>query len=322
MNIALLYDTFETHNIKTNAYHCDFNDLAAMEAVKCALIELGHRVDIFTDLNLIKKSDFSVYDLVFNVFEGNNSRNREALIPGILEMKNIPFVGADAYVAIVSLDKTLSKIIAEHLDIKVPKCLEYSQLLDMNQDIRQLRLPLIVKPSSEGNSAGTRKFDNYEEAEEFIIEILRKYNWRIICEEFIEGMELTVPIIGNGRSAYCLGVAGYEEQVTDDFWLDYKYKLFGGFTDCVANIDSQIKDLICRQALKFYRYIGCVDYGRIDFRLDKNGVPYFLELNAYPTLCVEGSFAVLGKTLGLSYKEVIQQIIDAAYKRINHSNTI
>ena len=76
------------------------------------------------------------------------------------------------------------------------------------------------------------------------------------------------------------------------------------------------------QALTFYKYIGCLDYGRIDFRLDKNGTPFFLELNAYPTLCTNGSFAVLGKEMGMNYDDIITKIVDAAIKRVYASKTI
>lgn len=323
MKIAMLYDTFDTYEMEANEYICDFNEVESMESIKDALIELGHEVDEFTKIQDILTIDFSEYDLVFNVFEGKQSRNREALVTGLLELKDIPFIGADSYIAIVSLDKILSKIIARHLGLKVPKYLEYSKLQDLKQEIEKLKLPVIVKPCFEGNSAGIRKFDNYEDAKEFIGHLLKKYNNRIICEEFIKGQELTVPIIGNGESAYCLGVAGYVEQSTPDFWLDYKYKLFGGFTDCVADIDKDLKDSICNQALKFYKYVNCIDYGRIDFRLGQDNNVYFLELNAYPTLSTHGSFVVLGECQGYTYTDIIEQIISAAKKRLyrDHSKT-
>ncbi len=322
MKIAVLYDTFETHKQPINDLYCDFNDESSMKAVARALIRSRYDVTEIFELDQIKNEDFSKYDLVFNVFEGTHSRNREALIPGKLELYNIPFVGADSYVAIVSLDKILSKLIATYLGIQVPKFLEYSCLDDLNQDIKKLKTPLIVKPCSEGNSASTSPFEKYEEAENFIRKLIKRYNGRVLCEEFIEGKELTVPIIGNGESAYCLGVAGYEEQNDDGFWLDYKYKLFGGLTDCIAQIPKETKDLIMNQALTFYKYIGCLDYGRIDFRLDKNGTPFFLELNAYPTLCTNGSFAVLGKEMGMNYDDIITKIVDAAIKRVYASKTI
>lgn len=322
MKIALLYDTFETHNQEYNDLYCDYNDVEAMRAVFNSLINLGHNVTALTDIHDIRNANFVDYDLVFNVFEGTHSRNREALITGKLELEKIPFVGADAYIGIVSLDKMLSKLIASHLGIRVPKCLEYAQLSDLNQDIRVLRLPVIVKPCAEGNSAGTECFQTYEDAECYIRKLLKRYDGRVLCEEFIVGKELTVPIIGNGDNAYCLGVAGYQEQDSDDFWLDYRYKLFGGFTDCVAQIPEESRKQILNQALQFYRYICCPDYGRIDFRLSQDGTPYFLELNAYPTLSPHGSFVVLGKELGLDYNDIIRQIIEAATERISHSKTI
>ena len=322
MKIALLYDTFETHDLQVNGLYCDYNDEEAMEAVYNALIALGHEVTKITTLTEIRTSELSIYDLVFNVFEGTHSRNREALVTGKLELEHIPFVGADAYIGIVSLDKMISKLIATHLGLSVPKSLEYSQLSDLNQDIRVLRLPLIVKPCSEGNSAGTERFETYEETESFLRKLLKQYHGRILCEEFIQGIELTVPIIGNGNTSYALGVAGYEEQKRGDFWLDYRYKLFGGFTDCVAEISAESRNKIMEQALRFYRYINCPDYGRIDFRLSEDGIPYFLELNSYPTLSPHGSFSVLGEKLGISYNEIIRRILDAATERIAHSKTI
>ena len=142
-------------------------------------------------------------DLVITIYGGAGSRNRMALVPAVCEAYQIKFVGADTYARIICQDKYLSKEFARRFNVNSAPGI----LIDKEVDtvlLKELRLPLMIKPNFEGSSIGISdkaKAHTYEDAIEGIRNLIEKYQQPVIVEEFINGKEI------------CLCVAGGQEEI-------------------------------------------------------------------------------------------------------------
>lgn len=321
MLIGLTYDTHETYNLnKANSQYHDFSSLAEVTSLKTAMERLGYEVRLLGSArNLIKilSDNPSGFDLVFNIAEGISSRNREGLVAAILEASDIPFVGTDAYGLSLSMNKVHTKLIAQSLGIPTPKFVEITALQSSEYiKLRDLNFPLILKPICEGTSMGVTKVLDYEEAVVVMERLFKTYQQNVLCEEYIHGHEIAVPIIGCSEHAAALGVVEYTDEY--DRPLDMfttELKLYDDYNTVMCSLDSSIQTAALEYALKLYCYIGALDLGRVDFRVDSKGTPYFLEMNLIPSLELESSFAVCGASMGLSYHQIISKIIESAWSR-------
>ena len=321
MKIGIAYDTQEMYDFKSNDLYFDFAEQASIDELKSSLEEMGHKVELVGNaqniLKLIKNNYFD-FDLIYNTVEGVGTRNREGLVPAILETHNIPYIGTDAFGLSLTLNKMLTKVLAEKIGVITPKyyyVTTYNSEDDIKENLANLKFPVIIKPNYEGNSSGISVQHNLNEAFKCVTDLMMRYNSPILCEEFISGKEITVPVIGNSESDIKLAVTTVDIQKSDDFWLDINCKSFGDYKNILINSDK-INSKISKICKKLFFAIGCKDFSRFDFRIDKENTIYFIEANPLPALFKGGSFDILGQSLGLEYKEMLQFIIDTARKRI------
>lgn len=321
MKIGIAYDTQEMYDFKSNDLYFDFAEQASIDELKSSLEEMGHKVELVGNaqniLKLIKNNYFD-FDLIYNTVEGVGTRNREGLVPAILEAHNIPYIGTDAFGLSLTLNKMLTKVLAEKIGVITPKyyyVTTYNSDDDIKENLANLKFPVIIKPNYEGNSSGISVQYNLNEAFKCVTDLMIRYNSPILCEEFISGKEITVPVIGNSESDIKLAVTTVDIQKSDDFWLDINCKVFGDYKNILINSDK-INSKISKICKKLFFAIGCKDFSRFDFRIDKENTIYFIEANPLPALFKGGSFDILGQSLGLEYKEMLQFIIDTARKRI------
>lgn len=270
-------------------------------------------------------------DFVVNIAEGfGTSRNREARVPALLEMLDIPFWGSDAFSMSASLDKNVAKrLVRDHvpipLDVLLPPELEQDD--QIHERIAQtfgdpLPAPVILKPSLEGSSKGIRGrclADTIPQAIDQFRLLAADYRQPILVEDFIEGDEITVGLIGNGPSASVLGLMRilpaspdprfvYSLEVKRDWKRRVRY-------ETPAQLDPTSKSTLESAALRAYHALGCRDFARIDFRL-RSGVPYFLEANPLPGLSPTTSdLVILARGHGVEYHQLIALILDASIHR-------
>lgn len=321
MKIGIAYDTAEMYDINENKLYYDFAEQASINKLHILLNKLGYDAKLIgnTDniLKLIKNNKFD-YQLIYNTVEGIGSRNREGLLPAILEAYKIPYIGTDSFGLSLTLNKTLTKILAEKLGITTPKyfCVTKKTTEDqLRKQLKILNLPIIIKPNFEGNSSGICVKENYDEAFKYIKELSIKYCTSILCEEFIIGQEITVPMIGNSEDDLLSAVTTVDIQRNGYFWLDVNCKVFGDYKNILVKSDDLNKTLssICK---KLFFAVGCKDFARFDFRIDNDNNIYFIEINPLPALFEGGSFDILGQSLGLSYEKTLDLIIKTAQKRL------
>ena len=314
MKVAFVYDDQDDYLVENKIEYADFCLKEEADLIINALEKLGHIVSVVKGKEQLKKNIYKIseMDLVFNKTEGFKSRNREGLVPAVMEMFDIPFVGTDAYGFSLSLNKYHTKLIARDKGILTPDFLLIEDEEDF-KNIDDLKFPIIIKPNSEGSSMGCQVFQEpNSELYIAIRKLVHKFNQPVIIEEYVKGIDISVPIIGTGKNAESIGIVefsnadgSYPEIASTEFKYidDYKTK--------ILYRDEKVLEKIKNDAIKIYRALGCKDYGRIDFRL-KGDMPYFLEINPLPTLCANGAFAVCAEKLGLDMVDIINKIIKSA----------
>lgn len=312
--------------------YAEWDTWETINAVRDA-IETYHSVELIeADLNAFQKIKESKCDIVFNIAEGFNGLSREAQIPAMLDMLNIPYTGSDPLTLSICLDKARTKEILSYYKIPNPK---FSVVTKVNQ-IKNINLtfPLIIKPIGEGSSKGIYSssfVQNNSEMQREIERILNEYNQPALVEEFLPGREFTVAIIGNDDEAETLPIVEISYQdFPNDFipiysyeakWiLDTRDKPLNVF-NCPAKLDATLEKKIRETALEAYKILRCRDWSRIDIRLDKNNIPNIIEINPLPGILPKpednSCFPKAARTSGLSYTEMINKVLYVAAKRYN-----
>lgn len=317
LRIVFLYDDQDDYNLSNKIEYADFCLKDEAEVIISSLRRLGHSVyvvkgkkAILNDLNIIKQAD-----LVFNKSEGFQSRNREGLIPALLEFMEIPYTGTDAYGFSLSLNKYHTKLIAKDMEILTPNFIIINNEEQL-ESISKLKYPVIIKPNNEGSSMGCSVFHEYNnEIQDAVKKLLLKFHQPVIVEEYIAGIDISVPIIGTLNDAECLGIVEFSnDDGSYPLIASTEFKYIDHYKTKILRKSDKTMSYIKKLSLQIYNALGCRDYGRIDFRL-KNDIPYFLEINPLPTLCTGGAFDVCAHESGLCMDDIINNIIRSAMKR-------
>lgn len=326
MRIGFCYDTKSDYGLEEeNMEYTDFVSLHTVTTIKCALERCGHTVQYIGNIDklkiLLEKHKLDGIDLIFNIAEGFGSRNREALIPSLLEIYQIPYTASDTYGMAINLNKQHTKILAASMGIPIPAGICFKELDTFAIDkIEKIGYPIVLKLNSEGGSMGVTLVKNKNELIKETDRLISQYHSEILAEEYIAGKEITVPIIGNGSNAQALGVVLILHKNGTDISL-YDSNMKGIDNDITNSLKTgllpNVEKSIREYSLLLHRNLDLRDYSRMDFRVSSNGQPYFLEINTMPSLGRDGSFELCGKSLGLEYHEVIGKIVEAASERYN-----
>ncbi len=290
---------------------------AALESAGHQIVRLGGGAQLLDNIRREK------VDIVFNIAEGRgNYRSREAQVPSVLEMLDIPYTGSDPQCLAIGLDKPVTKKLVAAEGVSTPKWL-------LIMDEQELRLtnwegfpfPVIIKPAYEGSSKGIRLTSlayNVSEAEEEVSRILADYRQPVMVEEFIDGDEVTVGVIGNAP-ARVLGIMRVlPKKKTEHFVYSLEVKRdYVNLVDyeCPAGLARDVLDKLEDSSLKAFRALGCRDFSRIDYRISRDGMPYFIEINPLPGLGSYSDLVIMATMLGWTHAGLIQAVLDAALTR-------
>ncbi len=327
MKIGLTFDLREDYNIdRYSEVFADFCHPDEIGYLARAIEANGYEVELIGNMyklnEQIKNGTFDC-DLVFVEDEGLLSRNREAIVPALLEINHIPYIGSDAYAMGLSQNKFHTKLVCRHLGIPVPGDIyvEYRQpnlhgYLEQQMKEKHMEFPLVVKPNAEGYSMGVFLVNSLDEAVEKIEYNFHNYYQEVLLEEYISGPELYVPLIGTGEEAYCLNVGVCRYQDGRDIGIFTLHdKCFTDMVDAIAEVDEEMKNSLFEWTKKIHVHLGCVDFSRSDFKIGKDGKPYFLEVNPRPGLTENGPYEICAQSLGKTYTQAIGEIIRSAIKR-------
>lgn len=317
MKIGFCFDCKEDYGYLSNDLSfCDFITPTTITFVKQTLVQCGHKVILIGNYkNLLEhlKQENSL-DLVITAAEGIQSRNRESWITSICELHNIPCVGSDVYTLIVTLDKVLTKLIANYLHIPTPKFMEISNLAEI--ETPSFEFPAILKPNYEGSSMGVKLVKNREEMLAHAKQLFEMYSEKLILEEYVSGKEITVSITEKDGHPYVFGMVESLQENNEIMPIySSEIKRIFGCKKILPRISQETELLLKKYALQIYSYLKCNDYCRIDFRLDENDNPYLLEVTPLPALGETASFMMAAKLNNIDSTELFDNIINNACRR-------
>ena len=245
-------------------------------------------------------------DLIFNALHGGEGEN--GIIQSFLEKNKIKFTGSNSYSSSIAINKHLTKRVAKSNGISTPNWLlsKLTKFEENIEDIKELKLPLVIKPVDEGSTMGLRVVENYNEIENAFL-YASKYSDSIIIEEFISGREMTVGILGDN----CLPIL---EIIPKNKLYDYESKYTQGMSEyiCPVKLNDVIKDNMQRDAIKIHKLLGCRHYSRVDFRVSENNQYSLLEINTLPGMTKTSLLPKAAKANNIPFEELIKKIIEMA----------
>lgn len=300
----------------------EFDRDDTIDAIESTLRSLGYETDRIGNIKELAgrlvKGDR--WDIVFNICEGMFGAGREAQVPALLDAWQIPYVFSDPLVLSLTLNKALTKMVVRDAGLATP---DFS-VVNRVEDIAaiDLRFPLFAKPLAEGTGKGIDArsvINTKEELQKVCTDLLIRYNQPVLVERFLSGREFTVGIVGTGADSRITGVMeiflkseaeanvySYVNKEECEELVEYKLA-----TDSVA-------DECARLAISVWKLLNCQDGGRIDIRCDENGIPGFIEINPLAGIHPEHSdLPILSALNGISYRELIEMIMQSAIKKIH-----
>jgi len=339
-NVAVIFGDPDKPDIIKPASVFDEDDYNTIDRLKMALSALkGYKFMYLSNHNTLIHDLVKLkprLDLVLNLCdEGfNNDSSKEMHLPALLEILDIPYTGSNPQCLAYCYDKSLIRGIAGEMGVPVASAYyikPQDDLFEMNIDF-----PVIVKPNFGDSSFGITRDSvawHVDQLHQAILNIREEFGYEkpILVEEFLTGKDLTVGILGNPPENYTIlpiieedysalpeglpRICGYEAK-----WIeDSPY--FRLLQSVPADLPEEVSKLIVESSLKLTARLGCRDYCRFDWRLDRLGNPRLLEVNPNPGWCWDGHLAKMAGIAGMDYPALLEQILKAAGERIPQVKT-
>ncbi len=287
----------------------------------------AHFLNIFDDINiLIHDIRRNKPDVIFNFIEIYKENSvLEMNIVGLLELLNIPYTGAPPMSLANCQSKVLAKRLLNSAGIKTPRFVVFKQPLTKYK--HNLKFPLMVKPAFEDASVGIENdsiVENDKKLKERIGYVFRNFAQPALVEEFIQGRELNIAILGDiNPSALPISEINFDEMPDHLYnivsyqakWDPHHESYHKTIPICPAKLPSKIEMEAKDIAVRAFKQMGCRDYARVDMRLSKDNELYVLEVNPNPDLTESAGFMRSMEAAGYSYIRTLKKIIDLAWKR-------
>lgn len=237
----------------------------------------------------------------------------DGTIQGALEWLGIPYTGSGVLASALAMDKILTKAVWKTAGLPTPDYVDLKPGFDVQAVCDRLGLPLIVKPAQEGSTLGLTKVKEVSQLQA-AFELAYQYDQEVLAEAFIEGVELTVPVIGQGPSAQALPVIRI---VAPGGNYDYHNKYLGNETQyfCPSGLPESLEKEIQQIVLRSYLSLGCSGWARADVMLDAQQHPWLLEINTSPGMTDHSLVPMSARVAGLSYDQLVLSLLaDASLK--------
>lgn len=253
--------------------------------------------------------------MVFNVSYGIQGQARYTHVPSILEMVGVPYVASGPLAHSLSLDKVVTKMILRQHGLPTP---DFAVMDTPDAPIPDLRYPMIVKPKNEAVSFGLRIVNDEADLRDGADVIFRKYRQPVLVEQYIDGREVNVGLLGNDPPE---ALPPVELVFPDEGAAVYTYEDKTGRSArtishaCPAPIGDGLLLQAKELAVRAFRALGCADCARVDFRLNRDGQLYILEINSLPSLGEHGSYLIGAAHVGLDFAGVINRLVEVASAR-------
>ncbi|MBS0447992.1 MAG: D-alanine--D-alanine ligase [Proteobacteria bacterium] len=233
-------------------------------------------------------------------------------VQGALELLRIPYTGSGVMASAIAMDKVMTKRVWIAEGLPTPRYRWLARDEQTRETVvgvpDELGLPLIVKPPREGSSIGVTKVAGYSQMQD-AVKLAAQYDPEVLCEEFIDGLEVTCPVLGQGASAEALPVIRIE---APEGAYDYQNKYFTDVVryHCPSGLSADAEAEIQRLTLAAYRTLGCRGWGRADLMVRaSDGRPFLLEMNTSPGMTGHSLVPISAKAAGISYEELCVRIV-------------
>jgi D-alanine-D-alanine ligase len=282
--------------------------IAAVKSKGHEVIEVDFHPERLEEVLALKDVDF-----VFIALHGRFGE--DGRVQGLLDMLGTPYVGSGVLGSALAMDKARAKTFFRKVGIRVA---EEKIVYDYNYSPLEFSLnmeyPVVVKPNQEGSTIGLTIAKNEEELHVGIKEALRFDNTALI-EEFIQGREVTVAVMGNKGSEKALPVI---EIVHKNAYYDYESKYAPGMSEhiCPAKLDESTTSYLQNNAVLAHQASDCNVYSRVDFIVPNDGSdPVILEVNTLPGMTPTSLYPEAASEIGLSYQDMIEELIRLSLKK-------
>ena len=319
----------------------ELDNMTTINAIRKSLEERGHSaVAINCNENAYEKlyKMRKKIDIVFNIFEGLYGESRESEIPAMLEMMQIPYTGSDPLSLALCLDKIITKRVLLYHGIPTPK---FQVFLTGDEKLDSgMKFPLICKLNHEGSSKGLSKksiVENETALRKQAGFLVREYRQEVLVEEFIEGTEYSIGILGCGKKIKVLpimerfyidprGIALFEPDeavipLLRKMHRKYHLEPAGKGGTRPAQISKELKTKLENMAVASYNACNCKDWCRMEIRMNrKTKKLYVIELN--PIAGIDPSYILprQANLAGMSFADLINTIVDSAVERYGLKN--
>lgn len=306
--------------------------LEEKEDIQAALRAIGYKTSIFNmsdDLNrFLDYLKEMKPDVIFNMVESlGDSAIHEMHIAGVYELLGISYTGSGPWTLGTCLNKARTKEVLLQNGISTARFMLVRDVGQLVADDFLLSFPIIVKPSAEDASIGIDNksiVNTFAELKEQVAMIIEEFDEPALIEEYIEGRELNVAILGNtppmvlpiSEIDFSKLPEGYPKIVTYEAkWMDGTAEYQGTQGICPAQLSTEVEREVKDVALRAFTLMGCRDYARVDIRLSKNMKPFVLEVNPNPDLSDDAGYFRSARTYGLTYADAIGKIVGFAVER-------
>ncbi|OQA00820.1 MAG: D-alanine--D-alanine ligase B [Bacteroidetes bacterium ADurb.Bin408] len=324
MLIGLTYD-LKSDYLKlgfTEEEVAEFDTEETVGGIENALQTLGYQTDRIGHVKeLIRRiQQGDSWDIVFNICEGVKGPGREAQVPAVLDIYNIPYTFSDVCIMSLTLNKAFTKHLVMNAGFKTPS---FTLINDLREaECVGLPFPLFVKPALEGTGKGideTSLVKNKEALYKACNDRLAKGYAPLLIETYLPGREFTVGIVGTGSDSKVVGAMEvvYNHNQPDSI---YSYETKAHYEELVKYTipEKYITDACEEMALGIWKLLGCYDAGRIDVRMDADDQINFIEINPLAGLnYIHSDLPIICRLNNISYETLIKQIVDSAKKRYN-----
>jgi D-alanine-D-alanine ligase len=318
MKVAILFDGASAYATKP-----DQLILGTVEAIEKSLVAEGNEVGyvpVYQDGKWIEKMRRAKYDLAFNMCEGiDGIAALESAVISVLELFKIPFTGASSYTTAVCLRKHVVNGMLEKAGLPVPRF----AAIRRGDPLVSVGFPAIVKPAAEDASLGVEQRSvvrNTRQLAERVEAMLELWE-EVLVQRYIDGREVNVGILGDT----VLPIAEIDfSNMPRGRWhiVTYQSKWATGSVDdlgaeprCPARLPGKVANETRRVALRAWKLSGGFGYGRVDMRIDANGQPWILEVNANPDIAPDAGLARMARVAGIEYSPLIRNICELALAR-------
>lgn len=253
------------------------------------------------------------FERVFIALHGRHGE--DGTVQGALELLGIPYTGSGVMASAIAMDKVMTKRVWVAEGLPTPRWQWLAPDRQAREDViavpDELGLPLIVKPPREGSSIGITKVQGYSQMAD-AVKLAAQYDADVLCEEFIDGIEVTCAVLGTGAAARALPVIRID---APDGNYDFEHKYFSDDTGyrCPSGLPADEEAEVQRLTLAAYRTLGCRGWGRADLMIRASDrKPFLLEMNTSPGMTGHSLVPMAAKVAGMSYEQLCVHLVQHA----------